>query len=115
VGLDIIRRPASARGVLLLGSRLLEHEPIVVEQPSLEAHAVGADARGERKPKVRAGQPSRNKPKLEQRLLQAWVGEPSSPLTDGLDVVEPAVRARYQPEMGLGGADDLVLTKGEQR
>ena len=84
--------------------RLLEHEPVVVQQLPLEADAVGAHARGEREPEVGAGQPAGEQLELEQRLSQARRGEPLAPLADRLDVVEPAARARHQAEVRLGAA-----------
>ena len=46
-------------------SLFLEYEPVVVQELALEADLVGAHARGEREPEIRAGQPTREKPKLQ--------------------------------------------------
>jgi hypothetical protein len=50
-------------------SLLLEYEPMVVQQLTLEADAVGAHARGEGEPEVGARQPAREQLELEQRLF----------------------------------------------
>jgi uncharacterized membrane protein len=47
-------------------SLLLEHESVVVQQLPLEAHAVGAHARGEREPEVGAGEPAGREAELQQ-------------------------------------------------
>ena len=46
-------------------SLFLEHEPVVVQELALEADLIGAHARCEREPEIRAGQPTREKPKLQ--------------------------------------------------
>ena len=81
-------------------SVLLEHQSVVVQQLPLEADAVGAHARGEREPEVGAGEPAGGEPELQQRLPDARRREPPAPLADGLDVVEPAVRARHRRKCG---------------
>ena len=46
-------------------SLFLEYEPVVVQELALEADLVGAHAGGEREPEIRAGQPTREEPKLQ--------------------------------------------------
>src|SRR3954468_11709418 len=89
------RRPAPIWGLFL--GRLFEDQTEVVEQLALEAHAVRADARGEREPEVpRVGvapggnrgpkapprEVLRQEPRLEERLLEARLGEAPPPLLD---------------------------------
>ena len=87
----------------------------MLEQFPLEADLVGAHAGGEREPEVGAGEPAREKLKLEQRLSETGRADPPVPLGDGLDVVEPAARACQQTEVRLGAADELLLTDREAR
>jgi hypothetical protein len=89
----------------------LEYEPVVLEPFALEADLVGADTGGQRQPEVGAGEPAWEKLKLEPRLSKTGGADPPIPLGDGLDVVEPSAGACHQPEMRLGAADELLLTK----
>src|SRR5215211_9461424 len=87
----------------------------MVEQLAFEAHAVGADSRGERQPEVGARQPAGQQPSLEQGLREAPRREPLAPLADGLDVVEPAADTRDESEMGTRAGDDLLLAARKER
>src|SRR3954451_6291954 len=107
------RRPAPVRGLRL--GRLLEDQPKVVEHLALEADAVRAHARREREPEVPAREVLRHEARLEQRLLEARLGEARAPLLDGLDVVEPAAHGADEAEVRGGRLLDLLLAERQER
>src|SRR4051812_36523696 len=107
------RRPAPIWGLFL--GRLLEDQPEVVEQLALEADAVRADPRGEREPEVPAREVLRHEPRLEERLLEARLGEALAPLLDRLDVVEPPAHGADETEMRRRRLLDLLLAEGQER
>src|SRR5215210_5307801 len=63
----------------------------------------------------RSREPARHQAQLEERLPEARLGKAPPPLADRLDVVEPPAHARYELEVGLGVADDLLLPERQER
>src|SRR4051795_12592101 len=107
------RRPAPIWRLFL--GRLLEDQTEVVEQLALEADAVRADPRGNREPEVPAREVFRQEPRLEERLLEARLGEALAPLLDRLDVVEPPAHGADETEMRRRRLLDLLLAEGQER
>src|SRR6516162_9984315 len=72
----------SVRGPGLGGGRLLENEAIVLEELTLEAHAVRAHTGRKGQPKVAAREPARRQSELQHRLSHGPLTEPKTPLAD---------------------------------